>query len=334
MRFAWILLFFQISEAQEPKITNLVFEGAGIRGIAYAGAVQALEEKGTLKDVKRVGGTSAGAITALAISLGYNSTDINHIAANTPYKKFNDGRFFFIGGLARMKRYFGWYRGVQFEKWLSRIIRSKTGNADITFAELQQQGYLDLYITGTSLLQQKTVIFSREHFPNMKVRDAVRISMSIPLYFEAAFIDSSGRLVYHPKNLNGLDVMVDGGVLSNYPISLFDSTKYIEPGTTNTFIKNPHTLGFRIDRKEQIAYDSIGKGLAPFDIKRFGDFSDAFYSIILETVNRTPLTKEDWDRTISIDDADIDPRIKKLEKKQIAALVDNGMNATKIYLLR
>lgn len=332
MRFAWIFLLFQFAQAQDQKITNLVFEGAGIRGIAYAGAVQALEEKGMLENVERVGGTSAGAITALALSLGYTSREINQVVVNTPYKKFNDGRFFFIGGLRRMKKYFGWYHGLQFEKWLSGIIKSKTGDANITFRELHERGFLDLYITGTSLLQQKTVIFSREHFPDMRVKDAVRISMSIPLYFEAAFIDSSGRLIHHPKDLKGLDVMVDGGVLSNFPITLFDSSKYMKAATPNVFVKNPQTLGFRIDRKEQIVYDSLGKGLAPFDIGRFGDFSDAFYSIILETVNRRPLTKEDWERTVSIDDGAIHPRIKKLAKKQISALMDNGKNATMKYL--
>lgn len=331
MRFAWIILLAQLGHAQDRKITNLVFEGAGIRGIAYAGAVHALEEKGMLENVERVGGTSAGAITALALSLGYNSGEINSLVASTPYKKFNDGRYFFIGGISRTRKYYGWYRGIQFEKWLSRLIEKKTGDPDITFQQLRDKGYKDLYITGTSLQQQKTIVFSRENFPNMKIRNAVRISMSIPFYFEAAFIDSAGAIVHHPKSMKGLDVMVDGGLLANFPIAIFDSSKYIDATKPNEYVKNPHTVGFRIDRGVQIGYDSVDRGLAPFEIKNFGEYTDAFYSILLETVNRKPLTKEDWDRTVSINDGNIQPKIRKLAKKQISTLVDNGRNATLKY---
>ena len=94
-----ILFFRLVSVAQ---VQNLVFEGAGIRGLAYSGAISELEEKNILKDVKRVGGTSAGAITALLLSLGYTSVEITEIVRSTPYKKFNDGRFFLFGGINRL----------------------------------------------------------------------------------------------------------------------------------------------------------------------------------------------------------------------------------------
>lgn len=50
---------------------NLVFEGGGVKGIAYVGAMEVLEEKGILKNITRVGGTSAGAINALLAGLNY-----------------------------------------------------------------------------------------------------------------------------------------------------------------------------------------------------------------------------------------------------------------------
>lgn len=67
------LLFLLISceaIAQQKQIENIVFEGAGIRGIAYSGAINQLEQIGLLKNVKRVGGTSAGAITAMLLTFG------------------------------------------------------------------------------------------------------------------------------------------------------------------------------------------------------------------------------------------------------------------------
>ena len=46
-------------------IENLVFKGGGVLGIAYAGAIESLEEKGLLKNIKRVAGTSAGSNTSM-----------------------------------------------------------------------------------------------------------------------------------------------------------------------------------------------------------------------------------------------------------------------------
>ena len=57
---------------------NLVLEGGGIRGLAYPGVLQVLEEKSILKNIEKVAGTSAGAIIALMVGLGYNSHDIDY----------------------------------------------------------------------------------------------------------------------------------------------------------------------------------------------------------------------------------------------------------------
>src|SRR5207244_4266854 len=56
---------------------NLVFQGGGSKGLAYIGVVETLEERGDLQCVKRVAGTSAGAITATLVALGCSSTELN-----------------------------------------------------------------------------------------------------------------------------------------------------------------------------------------------------------------------------------------------------------------
>ena len=285
---------------KDTLIRNLIFEGAGIRGIAYCGTIEVLEKNHILKNVTRVGGTSAGAITALCLSLGYSAEEIQSLITSTSFKKFNEGRYFFIGGVNRMIRNFGWYRGGNFEKWLSKTIKFKTDNADITFKELHEKGFKDLFITGTNLTLQEKVVFSHESFPNMMVKDAIRISMSIPLYFEAVYMDSVGHLVKNPATTNDLQVMVDGGVLANFPIHIFDSTKYLDLNGPNRAIYNYETLGFRIDRKEQIENDLTGKDLAPIKIKNFKTYLKAIYSIIIGKLNRQSLTLMDWQRTISI----------------------------------
>jgi NTE family protein len=334
MQKLFLCLVLLCNNNVNAQIKNLVFEGAGIRGIAYAGAIKKLEEKGMLHDVERVGGTSAGAIIALLLSLGYTADEIQTIISNTSFKKFNDGQFFFLGGIHRMKKYYGWYRRKQFEKWLDALIEQKTGDANISFEEFHRKGYKDLFITGTSLDQQKLIVFSYDQFPKMRVKDAVLISMSIPLYFEAVFMNGDGSIIYHPKEKKGLHVMVDGGIIANFPIRLFDSTRFIDGSIPNRFTVNTHTLGFRIDRAEQIASDSTMSGLAPFYINGFNSYMQAFYAIIVENLNRQNLTKEDWRRTVSINDSDINPRIKKIPKGKIEHLIRNGIDATESFFLR
>src|SRR5262245_4647006 len=102
---------------------------------------------------------------------------------------------FFSSAVSRMNRHYGWYRGNAFLKWLEKLIHDKTDDADITFAELHERKFKDLYITGTSLNEQRLLIFSYQTYPHMKIKDAVRISMSIPLYFKAVIIDSVGQVI-------------------------------------------------------------------------------------------------------------------------------------------
>ncbi len=318
--------------AQKAEVQNLVFEGAGIRGIAYAGAIAELEKKGVLNSVQRVGGTSAGAITAMLLSLGYTAAEISEVIGNTNFKKLADGQWAFAGGISRMRKAFGWYRGKKADQWLQQLIKAKAGKSDITFAELAQKGFKDLYVTGTSLNRQQLIVFSHEHFPNMPVKDAVRISMSIPFYFEAVFMDSTGKLYDKPTDINGMHVMVDGGFTGNFPIWLFDSTKYINRDSPNTFVHNPHTLGFRLDRDEQIVADANGKDLAPMPINNLKEYGLAFYNMLLENLNRQKLTNADWVRTVSISDGGLSPRIRRLPSAEIALLVNNGAKAVQRYL--
>src|SRR5688572_14345077 len=120
-------------QAQSPVIRNLVFEGAGMRGIAYCGALYELEDRKLVQHVEKVGGTSSGGLMALTISLGYTAIEIQDVIGRTNFKKLNDGRLFFPGGINRMSKRHGWYRGEKLSKWIGSIINKKTGNADITF---------------------------------------------------------------------------------------------------------------------------------------------------------------------------------------------------------
>jgi NTE family protein len=328
MKKVVFVLFFAACQlmlfAQEKAvIKNLVFEGAGIRGIAYCGAVHELESGNMLQSIEKVGGTSSGAIVALTVSLGYSGDEIEDIITGTNFRKFNDGNYLFVGGINRTNKYFGWYRGNKFENWLEKIIDQKTGNADITFEELHAKGFKDLYITGTCLNKQQLIVFSYETYPKMKVKDAVRISASIPLYFEAVFIDKDGKVISHPKRKEGLDIMVDGGFTGNFPIRMFDGSSGYDQST----------LGFRIDSDDQIKNDRELRTIAAMPVANFKQYMAAFYNIVIENLNRQQLKEEDWKRTVSISDGKVGPRIRKLSDKEINILIENGKQAVKTYII-
>ena len=326
-----IAVFF-LTQAEAQRISplkNIVFEGAGIRGIAYCGVIKSLQENNLIDSLQRIGGTSAGAILAMMLTLNYSSAEIEHIISNTSFSSFNDGKFGIIGGFARLKRFYGWYRGRKIEKLISNLIEEKTGDAHMTFNQLHEHGFKDLYITGTNLTQQKVVVFSRENYPEMEIRDAIRISMSIPLYFQAVFLEGS-RVQRRPGDKS--EVYVDGGFVANFPIRIFDSTRYVNTADTNAFGVNKETIGFRIDSGSQIENDKQQKGLAPQQIRNIREYITAFYTIVLENLNRQTLTVQDWKRTVSIDDGNLGPRIKKLTRAETKRLVLNGYSATQQFL--
>src|SRR5687768_11756983 len=78
--------------AIEPVIDNLVFEGGGVLGATYAGAVEVLEERGVLQRARRVAGTSAGAITATLLAAGADARRFREIVMGTDFGSFLDGR--------------------------------------------------------------------------------------------------------------------------------------------------------------------------------------------------------------------------------------------------
>jgi len=160
----------------------------------------------------------------------------------------------------------------------------------------------------------------------MRVKDAIRISISIPLYFEAVFIDKEGKTFRHPKNKHGLDIMVDGGFVGNFPIKIFDSVGSIT--SKESVIVNNETLGFRIDNDKQIENDKQHKELADMPVNNLKEYGRAFYNMIIENLNRQTLSDNDWKRTVSISDGAVGPRIRKLSKAEIATLIENGRVAT------
>jgi NTE family protein len=330
-----------------PRTRNLVMEGGGIRGIAYGGALLELERRGTLSTIERVGGTSAGAIQAALLAVGYSAQEIIDVVNATPVQRLNDGRFIFFGGTHRLITQYGWYRGDEFSTYLSELVARKTQKPNLTLGELHALAqkvphyFRDLYTTGTNLTTQRVQVFSYETNPTMRVADAVRISMSIPLYFRAVLLDALGNVITgDPAPGQPTQVLVDGGLLANYPVDLFDYPRYLPAGSTAApdargHVYNPETLGLRLDRAEQIPLDTSPTGrqqLAPYDIQDFNSYLAALYTVALENLN--PVQPADRARTVNIDFLNFSPKIKRISDAQKKQLMDSGRQGVQAFFNR
>jgi NTE family protein len=325
---------------------NLVFEGGGVKGIAYVGALQVLEEKGILPDIMRVGGTSAGAINAVLVGLDYSPAEMLQLLNKLNFEKLMDDDFGVIRDVDRLLSEFGWYKGDFFRKWIGELIAKKTGNANVTFDQVQQQkaakGFRDMYFMGTNISTHFAEVFSHEHTPRTCLADAVRISMSIPLFF------ASRR---SPRG----DVYVDGGVLDNYPVKVFDRERYMDNATIashgevteyykkhnaglkrkkldiSPYLYNKETLGFRLDSEREIATfrDQAEPVAEPID--DFFDYTRNLLKTLVDAQANSHLHSDDWQRTIYIDTLGVKTTEFKITDAKKKALVESGRKGTETY---
>ena len=208
------------------QIKNLVLEGGGVKGIAYVGAIQKLADMGKLAHIEKVAGTSAGAITACLLALRYSAAEIYKIVFDLDFKSFEDGKRIF-----RVFTKYGIYRGDAFLKWMTKQIIAKSDlglSTKATFADFQAVGCRELRVFATDIYTQKIQEFSYQTTPNTIVAEAVRSSMSIPIFFKAWQFSNS---------IPNDHLYVDGGVLLNFPINTFT-----EKGKHTT-----QTLGLHLD---------------------------------------------------------------------------------------
>ena len=183
-----------------------VFEGGGVRGSALVGAVAAAEEQGI--KFRAVAGTSAGAIVASLIAAGYTADEMQVLLAETDLRRFKDP-FSAIPGLHhwKAKQALGLFRGDYFHEWIRRRLSQKlfgTLNKSPSFEHLR----LPLKVVAVDLVSQQPRIYSQYDSRNMSVAEAVRRSMSIPFFFQPV------------RTLD--EVIVDGGIVSNFPAWAFE----------------------------------------------------------------------------------------------------------------
>jgi NTE family protein len=205
---------------------DLVLEGGGVKGLGLVGATLALSEAGY--EFRRYAGASAGAICATLLAAlaaaGRPVSDLVPILDTIDYQAFVaaglTGRA--VSG-ARLLTRQGLYNGDYLRDWLGRQLAgigvSTFGDLAIDDDELPAHQRSRLVVTVSDVTRGWSTRLPWD-YPKYGVDpakqllvDAVRASMSIPFYFRPVSLTSADGIT---------STLVDGGVLSNFPIDSFD----------------------------------------------------------------------------------------------------------------
>lgn len=211
--------------ADGMKDCDLVLEGGGVKGIGLVGSVAVLAEHGYR--FRRVAGTSAGAVVGSLVAAGVPAERMKQLLEEVDYRRFQDpgllDRVPLMGRPLSILLENGIYEGRYLKQWLTTQL-SEMGvetfgdlRIDDPEASLPPDHRYRLVVMAADISAGRLVRLPWDYRrlygldPDRQlVVDAVRVSASIPFFFE-------------PVKL-GRSLLVDGGVLSNFPIDTFDRT--------------------------------------------------------------------------------------------------------------
>jgi len=248
---------------------DLVFEGGGAKGGAFAGALRAFERNG--HTVGRVLGTSAGSIVSVLVAAGYDAqhcldalqaklpdghsvfstfldtptidaddrmsegmrswliTELDNPVIPNAIEPFVDriidgmlGREFFRHVLSLLL-WGGWFSGEAFLDWIKEMLNyDGLDLSSTTLKEFYEATNRDFSVVAANTTAGEMLVLNHRTAPDCPTVWAVRMSMSVPFAWpEVRWLPEWG--LYRGRNINDHRV-VDGGLLSNFPIRLFVSS--------------------------------------------------------------------------------------------------------------
>lgn len=187
---------------------TLILSGGGAKSVACIGSLNILHENGILDNINRYAGTSAGAILCVFLNIGFTPNEIEK-AMFTQNSSMVSDSFYTIP--INLIFSYGLFTGNKIINYIKSLLKKKGFDENITFNQLYIKTNKILVLTGTSLSIRDTFYFNNFTSPDMKVIDALRISISIPFYFTCVNYTIE----------NKVHTFVDGGILQNFPMYYF-----------------------------------------------------------------------------------------------------------------
>jgi NTE family protein len=201
-------------------IKNLVFAGGGFKGISYIGAYKYLYDNSLLNELKSLAGTSIGALFSFFIVCGFTPKELKGIFIEFVFEDVFDIH------LDNLIMCYGLDTAQKFRDILS-IILAKKVDINITFEELFAKTGKELNIIVSNITRIRYDILNHKTSGNMKVLDAVMMSMNLPVIFApysrtiSENISNTGGYICRESLQK--EYIVDGGLYNNYPIDLYQN---------------------------------------------------------------------------------------------------------------
>jgi NTE family protein len=309
---------------------DLVMEGGGVKGIGLAGAYALLEERGF--QPQNIAGTSAGAITAALIAARYTADELREIIVSLDFKQFQDegweDRIPIFDRTASLLLDQGIYEGKRFYEWMREQLEVKGVR---TFGDLVFDQWGDdpryrsrLQVIASDVTGRRLLVLPRDAAllgfepDELDVAFAVRMSMSIPFFFEPVRVKNEKTGVEH--------IVVDGGMLSNFPVWLFDCGDDEEPDwpTFGLLLVEPEPrkpISMRLDRDEKTR-----------GVSALIDYVKAMAQTMMEFHDRLYVEKEQYARTIPIPTIGVGTTEFDITRERALALYESGRVAAEQFL--
>ena len=201
----------ELESSKEIVIKNLVFSGGSSKGFSYIGVIKALEEYNLLDKLEEIAGTSIGSLFGFLIVLKFHSSDLINIFVDMDLNWLHNINSDSV--LILINKY-GLDNGNNVEKFISHFIETRFPSRnpfEITFLDIWNYNPIKLTMTATKVYQNmvESELYNHILTPRMPIIKALRITMAIPPLFTPIDCD-----FYH---------LVDGGVMNNFPINLFEN---------------------------------------------------------------------------------------------------------------
>lgn len=294
------------------KFENLVIEGGGSRGFAYIGAILKLEEMGLLKNFKRFSGSSVGSLFAVLLCIGYSATELLDLSQNLDLTM--------PGKCGCSKLYSIWnnmgvYPLLKFEKIIRNILKRKV-DPDITLSDLYKKTKKDLVIVVTNLNKKCGIYLHYINFPTVKLIDALLSSISVPAVFQPRKMRYTGTYDYY----------IDGGIVDNYPIWVFNDLDKLKHGKIDEIDKESEipttTLGLKLlsggEKNNMTVFDGR------IEIEDIQTYLSQVINTLMLQIERSDITPSYVKQTIPINIQDMSFIKFDLNPEQINALIECG----------
>ena len=220
---------------------------------------------------------------SLLYIIGYSSGALQEIILNKDLTELKDI------GINNFVNKYGFDSGKNVVVWLEYLLENKGYSKDITLKELYIKTGIHYKVCCTNLNKYKLEIYDYVKNPNLKITKALRMSMSIPLVFSV-------------KRYNK-DIIVDGGIINNYPIDIFKDNldkvlgvKFISKGE---LVKDD--LNFEINSMEEYIYHTFKCYTVQKERSTTLSYKYKEHTICLETEHVTTAVNFDLTRENKLD---------------------------------